>query len=153
MEDNKEQEINEKSGETPKNIPEPIIKNGRIIKYNEKAITDHLKLFSIFMSRGHVVEQLNNPHLMERIDYSCLIEGHKITIDATVKDSLFSSLLMTAMYGKSDFDDAPLLLAGLEINSISFKGATHFNDNELSVIMAATEILKNKLNPNNDGQQ
>lgn len=153
MEDNKEQEINQKEGKILLKIPDPFIKNGRVIEYSEKAISDHIQLFSRFKSKANLLEQLHNEFFIENIDSVSFIKGQKITIEATVQDSVLSSLVFNAMYGKSESDGKALWLAGIEIHCISFEGATHFDENELSVIMAATEILKNKLNPNNDGQQ
>jgi hypothetical protein len=148
--------MQENETKSEQQIPEPIEINGRVLEYSEKAISDHLKLFGNFMSRGHLIEQLNSRTLMERMENLCQIKGNRITIEAVVEDSLLSSLLMNAMFGSSDIDGKPMLLAGLRIDSISYGGSASFSEQEQQVLGMAAAIIKQKLFPNEketDGQQ
>jgi hypothetical protein len=134
-------------------LPEPLEIDGRVLEYNEKAISDHLKLFSNFMSRGHLIEQLNHPHVRDMFGRTSFMKGQRITVDMTVEDSMLSHLFMAAMYGTSEVDGKPLLFGGCTINQISFKGATVFSYHELSTIRAATDMLNSKLFPNGEQGQ
>jgi hypothetical protein len=132
-------------------IPEPREINGRSFEFSEKSISDHIQIFNEFTDRDAVIEALSNPHYIDGLSQGqAFAKGRTITIEAEVTDSLFSSLIFKAMYGKSHADGKQLEVMGLRINTIHFKGAAVFSELEQQVLQNAAAILKAKLDPNDE---
>jgi len=125
--------------------------DNKILEVNNKVFDDNKQIFKDYLDKDFTgyCELLKNENYVNSITGLCFTKGQKITIEAEITDSYFSSMLSMAINGHSQFGNSSGLdIMGMKIETIHFRSAAVFNEQENAILQEAAKILKNKLNPN-----